>query len=271
MILSDFHMHTTLSTDGESEMKDMIAAAADKGLKRICFTEHYDYDNTFGESEGDFVVDIDNYLEVYNSYKEFAKSRGIDIYFGLELGLQTYLADDYHILVSKYPFDFIIGSSHLARRKDVAFPSYFESFESLKEAMTVYFDAEVANAMCHHDFDIYGHLDYAWRYVPDRPEKFEYSDYADSLDRLLNVLIKKGKGIEINTAGFRKGLSQPNPDISILERYYELGGEIVTVGSDAHKTADIAADFDRAETVLKAVGFKKYAYFVGRKLQFEEL
>lgn len=264
-------MHTTLSTDGESEMKDMISAASDKGLKRICFTEHYDQDNTFGENEDDFVTDVDNYLNVYNSLKDFAEKKHIEIYFGLELGLQTYLADDYHILAGKYPFDFIIGSSHMARRQDVAFPSYFESFESLQEAMMVYFDAEVANAMCHNDFDIYGHLDYAWRYVPDRPESFVYSDYADSIERLLNVLIKKGKGIEINTAGFRKGVGQPNPDISILEKYYELGGEIITVGSDAHKTADIAADFDRAETILKDVGFKKYAYFIERKLHFEDL
>ena len=264
-------MHTTLSTDGQSGMEEMIAAAAEKGLKNICFTEHYDLDNTFGESEDDFVTDIDNYLGVYNSLKDYASQKKINIYFGLELGLQTYLADDYHILVNKYPFDFVIGSSHIARRMDVAFPAYYESFGDLKEAMTAYFDAEVANAMCHNDFDIYGHLDYAWRYAPDRPERYEYSDYADSLDRLLNVLIKKGKGIEINTAGLRKGCAEPNPEICVLERYRELGGEIITVGSDAHNTKDIAADFDRAEEILKAVGFKKYAYFVGRKLCFEDL
>ena len=271
MIVSDFHTHTTLSTDGRSDMKDMIDAAADKGLKYICFTEHYDYDNVFDEGEDAFVTDVDKYLKVYDSLKSHAKSRNINIYFGLELGLQTYLADDYHLLANKYPFDFLIGSSHLARRMDVAFPAYFNSFGSLKAAMTAYFDAEVACAMCHSDFDIYGHLDYAWRYAPEKPEKFEYADYAESLDRLLAVLIKKDKGIEINTAGFRKNMNGPNPDISILEKYHELGGELITVGSDAHSVDEVAADFDLAEKILKDVGFKKYAVFEQRKPLFIDL
>ena len=271
MILSDFHMHTSLSTDGCSEMKDMIDSAAKKGLHRICFTEHYDFDNTFGEGEDAFVTDIDEYLKKYESLKEYAKEKELEIYFGLELGLQTYLADDYHILINKYPFDFVIGSSHLARRMDVSDRAYFNSFENLDDAVSAYFDTEVANAMCHNDFDVYGHLDYALRYAPDRPDHFEYEKYADSLDRLLNVLIKKGKGIEINTAGLRKGMKGPNPDISILKRYHELGGEIITVGSDAHNSEDIAADFDIAEEILKDAGFERYAYFVQRKLKFVNL
>ena len=44
-----------------------------------------------------------------------------------------------------------------------------------------------------------------------------------------------GKGIELNTGGFKYGLGHPNPCEDIIKRYKELGGEIITLGSDAHK------------------------------------
>ncbi len=271
MIFADLHTHTTMSSDGRSDMKDMIDAAADKGLQTICFTEHYDYDNTFAEERNAFITDLDAYQEKYLSLKDYADSKKVEILFGVELGLQTYLADDYHLLVEKYPFDFVIGSSHMARRIDVSAPEYFAFYEDLHSAIEAYFDCEVANAMCHSDFDIYGHLDYALRYAPNRPEEFDYEEYAPSLDRLLKVIIKKGKGIELNTAGYRKGMNGPNPHISILEKYHELGGELITIGSDAHYTEDVAADFDRARQLLKDIGFKNYAVFRQRKADLVEL
>ncbi len=271
MISYDLHTHTNLSTDGVDEMSAMLEGAAKAGLKGICFTEHYDYDNTFDEGEDAFIVDIDAYLEKYNSLKSTAEKLGIEALFGIEMGLQTYLAEDYHNLLSRYPFDFVIGSSHMARRMDPALPGYFNSFDNAHDAVMAYFDAEVANAMCHSDFDVYGHLDYVWRYIPGERPVFDYNEYADSLDRLLNTLIKKGKGIELNTAGFRKGMDGPNPDISIIKRYLELGGELITIGSDAHNTADIAADFDKAENILKDLGVTKYAIFRQRKAEYVEL
>ncbi len=271
MISTDFHLHTSLSTDGISEMKEMIDAAADMGLKVICFTEHMDYDNVFTEDENAFVVDMEAYHKSYLEYRDYAAKKGVDIRFGLELGLQTYLADYYHSLVERYPLDFIIGSSHIVRRMDCAFPSYFEAFPSLHDAVEAYFDAEVANTMCHSDFDVYGHLDYALRYVPDEAFSYIPEDYAEALDRLLKTLIKKGKGIEINTGGFRSRLNAPNPAPSIIRRYRELGGELITIGSDAHQTSDLASRFGEAGELLKEAGFRQYVIFRNRKPEFIDL
>ena len=110
------------------------------------------------------------------------------------------------------------------------------------------------------------HLDYAVRYSPEKV--YDPTDFREIIDEILKQILNKGKGIEINSAGLRKGLSHPNPHPFILKRYKELGGEIITVGSDAHNTADIAADFDVIEEILKETGFKYYTIFKNRKPEF---
>ena len=81
-------------------------------------------------------------------------------------------------------------------------------------------------------------------------------------------MIEKGKGIEINTGGFKYGLGHPNPTEEIIKRYCELGGEIITVGADAHKPEHIAFDFQKIPAILKDAGFKYYTVFKERKPVF---
>jgi histidinol-phosphatase (PHP family) len=102
------------------------------------------------------------------------------------------------------------------------------------------------------------------RYGPTKNDGYTYAKHSDVFDKILNSLIGNGKGIELNTGGFRSGLNQPNPCIDIIRRYREFGGEIITVGSDAHTPADIAYDFDKACEILKACGFKYYCIFKSR-------
>ncbi len=272
MIRYDFHTHTTLSTDGLSPMEEMIMAASRGNLKGICFTEHMDYDNTFtDEGENAFIVDIPSYRALYESLKVPAEKEGVRIYFGIELGLQPHLKDFYRDLTSRQPFDFCIGSSHLCRRMDVALPAYYESFSSEEEAHREYFACELECARIFDEYDVYGHLDYALRYGPTRDSSFTYEKYSDLLDELLLTIIGRGKGIELNTAGIRKGMAGPNPAVSIIKRYKKLGGDIITVGSDAHRVQDVAADFSKAEEILKDSGFTHYTVFEGRRPRFLKL
>ena len=115
------------------------------------------------------------------------------------------------------------------------------------------------------NFDVYGHLDYVVRYGPNRDADYTYAKYRDLLDSILKLLIEEGKGIEINTGGLKKGLRDLHPCTDIVKRYKELGGEIITIGSDAHDTANLAYGFDRAEALLKECGFKRFCTF--EKLQ----
>ena len=110
-------------------------------------------------------------------------------------------------------------------------------------------------------FDTCGHIDYVVRYGPSKNVHYCYKNHADILDEILKTLIDKGIGLECNTAGFKYGLGQPHPSTEILKRYKELGGELLTLGSDAHAPCHIAYDFQKASDLLKACGFRYYTIF----------
>jgi len=117
-------------------------------------------------------------------------------------------------------------------------------------------------------FQSYGHLDYIVRYGSHRTQYYNIPDLLDIIDELLKTAIEKGIGIEINTAGLKHGLGFPHPHPDILKRYRELGGEIITIGSDAHRPEHIAYGFHDAADILKACGFSYYTIFRNRNAEF---
>lgn len=271
MITTDYHLHTSFSGDSNEKMEDMIRACVKKGLMHICFTDHCDMD--FPDDglvpKGKFEVDTDAY---YKQYMNVAGDLVKDMFvgFGVELGLQACCLDKCAKYAKEYPFDFIIGSSHLCNGKDPYFPYFYEG-RSEKEAYTEYFESILYNVNHYEDFDVYGHLDYVVRYGPNKDKYYSYEEYGDILDEIMKKLIEKGKGIEINTGGFRSGLNHPNPTEDVVKRYFELGGEILTVGSDAHKAEDVAFNFDKAKMLLESLGVKYITVFKSRKPEFIRL
>ena len=260
MISADFHTHTTFSTDGTQALEEMAKSAFEKGLKTICFTEHNDFDYP----DGEFLLDTEAYRnELFRVRDEF--SGKIEILFGVELGLMKHLGERLRKYAGEWDFDFVIGSTHLIDGKDPYFPEYFSELGQ-KNGILRYFESIIENIGAFSDFDVCGHIDYAVRYSPEK--SYNPVDYREVIDEILRKILSAGKGIEINTAGLRKGLSHANPHPFILKRYRELGGEIITVGSDAHNAVDIAADFDAAESFLKDAGFEYYTVFRQRKPQF---
>ena len=117
-------------------------------------------------------------------------------------------------------------------------------------------------------FDSLGHLDYVVRYGPTRNREYDYRDYRDIIDEILKILIRNDKALECNTGGFHYGLGQPNPCEDILRRYRELGGELLTLGSDAHDPSRLGYDFDRARELLRSCGFSSYTVYHQRKPEF---
>ena len=152
-------------------------------------------------------------------------------------------------------------------RKDPAYPEFFEE-RGEANAYLQYFETTLDNVSHLDDYDVAGHIDYIVRYGPNKAAFYSYEAYRDILDRILKAVIEHGKGIECNTAGLRKGISQPNPAADVLKRYRELGGEILTIGSDAHIPEDLGADFERTRELLKECGFSYYTVFRQRKAQF---
>lgn len=268
MIKTDFHMHTAFSSDSDSSMESMIEQAIALDFNTICFTEHQDYD--FPVTQGlDFQLDIPAYITKTNELKEVYKNK-IQILTGIEVGIMSHLANTLNNLVNQYTFDFIIGSSHLVNGYDPYSPEYFTLYGQEK-GIYKYFESILENISSFESFQVYGHLDYVIRYVPDKDKKFLYKDYDDIIDAILIKLIQIGKGIECNTSGLKYGLNQTHPHIDIIRRYKELGGEIITIGSDAHKPEHIGYGFDLVPQLLKSVGFEYYTIFEGRKAKFIKL
>ena len=277
MIQADMHMHTWFSTDSEACPRDMADEAVRKGLKTICFTDHFDKDDLEWGEEGIFDVDA-YFVEMQKLQEEYAGKLNIRI--GIELGLRTYLKDYYEELTKKYPFDFVIGSVHnVPYKKDAegnilyTDPAAEKLFTDRtdKEAYRLMMETTMENVRTSDCFQTLGHLDYVVRYGKSREKEYSYTDYADIIDEILKLLIEKEKGLEVNSAGLKYGLPFAHPHPDVLKRYRELGGEIITIGADAHKPEHIAYDFAKAEEILKSCGFKYYTEFFEQKPVFKQL
>ncbi len=270
-ITADCHLHSSFSGDSKTPMEEMILSGIGKGLKTMCFTEHNDFEfPEHPDLEKDmFILNPDSYL--YHLLQMKAKYEGqIRLLYGVELGLQPECLRQNAVFAKNHDFDFIIGSSHICHQKDPYFPEFYQG-RSEEEAYREYFESVLENIKKFSNFDVYGHLDYVVRYGPNRDNDYSYHKYQDILDEILKLLLDKGKGLELNTGGVKAGLKELHPCMDILKRYRELGGEIITIGSDSHDSANVAAHFERAADVLKECGFGYYCVFEKRNAAFHKL
>ncbi len=256
----DFHLHSAFSGDSEAPMEQMILEGIRRGLRTMCFTEHMDLD--YPEEPGLFEVNTGSYREKFLQMREKYQDQ-IELLFGIELGLQPHLAEIHRSYLNEWPFDFVIGSSHVVHGKDPYYPSFYEGKEEA-QAYQEYFESILENLAVFDEMDVYGHIDYVVRYGPNKNQYYSYEGYREILDEILKTLIRKNIGLELNTAGYKYGLGHPNPTEEILKRYAELGGEILTIGSDGHAPEQLAWDFQKIPSLLKECGFRYYTVFEER-------
>lgn len=270
-IRADYHLHSHFSGDSDASMEEMIQRAVALGFTEMCFTEHMDLDYpvTPETPAGIFEVNTDSYLFDLIKYREKYADR-IKVNFGIELGMQPHLSRENTRYARSHNFDFIIASTHVVRHADPYYPAYFEG-RSDEEAYRDYFEETIANIKSFTDFDIYGHIDYVIRYGQSKDADYSYEKYQDLFEKMIDLLLTNEKGIELNTGGLRKGLREAHPCTGFLRRYRKLGGEIITVGSDAHNPADLGTHFDRAAEILKDCGFTYYCTFEKRTPSFHRL
>lgn len=224
----DYHMHTRVSFDGHDTGLEMALAAKKNGLKEICFTDHLDYD-PLGKM-GVLAFDTDSYNAEYDALEV----PGLKIRRGMEFGMTEDNVEQFQKDLQRRHFDFVLGSIHFVDDMDV----YFEEFWSGKtiwEAERRYLEATLDCVRIHSDFDVLAHLTYiAKTKCHPAPRPVPYGEHRELIDEILRVVAGKGKGLELNTSGVdRCGGFLPTRDIFV--RFKELGGEIVTVGSDAHR------------------------------------
>lgn len=262
-------MHSSFSSDSKAPMESMILSAIDKGLSTICFTEHMDYDYPVELDGLDFIVDLDIYEKKLFELKEKYASK-IEVLYGIECGIMPYLAPKYESLVKNRAFDFIISSSHLIDGKDPYYPEYFEDKTEF-EGYSHYFKTITQNIAAFKNFDTYGHIDYVVRYGPNQNHDYTYEKYKEFLDPVLQAIIDSGKALEINTGGFKSGLGSVHPQADVLKQFKTMGGELITIGSDAHTAEHIAFGFKETLEILKSIGFKYYAIYRERQPEMIKL
>lgn len=270
-IIADYHLHSSFSGDSDTPMEEMIQAAIKKELKQICFTEHVDFDYPYrdGQPNKMFELNADSYLYQLLTLRAKYESQ-IVISYGIELGLQPQSLKKNLIFARSHEYDFIIGSTHLCNGGDPYYSDFYEG-RSEEEAYLEYFNCVLENVKAFHNFDICGHLDYVVRYGPNKDAEYSYQKYQDVIDPVLKYLVENEKGLELNTGALSRGMKDCNPNMDILKRYHALGGELITIGSDAHTSAHVGEYFDRAYEMLKECGFKYYCIYENRIAEFVKL
>lgn len=270
----DYHMHSRNSFDGSETIVQMAKSARDKGLREICFTDHQEIDYPKENIIDDIyfgLLDKEKYYDELLSVREEVPE--IKIKFGLETGLISGSLNKIEEDAKSMPFDFIIASQHVAAGLDPYYGKYFREF-GLREGREIYLKELCENIVNFNEFDVVGHIGYLEKYLEKngyRNEKtFVYSDFVDIIDEILKSVILRGRGIEVNTSNY-KIHGTPNPHPSIIKRYKELGGEIITTGSDAHSSSGIAASFKETYELLKDLGFKYVCTFENRKPIFNKI
>lgn len=253
----DYHMHSLFSKDGKEKMSDMCMAAKDAGLKYIAITDHIDYDDLLPVNwEIKDITGPTGYLATVDKMR--AEFPTLDIALGVEAG---YTPTGQRTVIEKINIikpDFIIGSLHFIDGLDVYDGVYFEG-KTKKQAYDFYFNKLYESITPLSEYaDIIGHLTYICKgpNIPYENVKAEYKEHKAIIDDILKKIIDLSLGIEINTSGLFKKVKQMLPDFEIVKRYKQLGGEILTIGSDAHFTKHVGFGLDKAYEMAKEAGFE---------------
>ncbi len=260
--LIDMHVHSDNSPDGEHSPMFICEQAVNNNLRAVAITDHCEITSYFSQKYNHAV---------FHSFFECTKARcafegQLLVLIGIEIGQPLYDIGLAEKVIGKHPFDFVMASVHIPSK----FNKYVQDIRydeiDVYDFMKSYF-ADLTQLAQWKGCDCLAHITLPMRKIIGKYKiDFDYSRVQEELDTLLLTMIKNGKALEINTSGLRQDMGMTIPDEKILRRYRELGGEIITVGSDAHSAYDVGAGVSEAINLAKSCGFDKLSFFVNREL-----
>ena len=274
---ADYHLHCEFSDDSVELMETQIEQGIMIGLDEMCFTDHVDYgvkrdwddplgiewrdgDNNDGTKDPVANVNYPKYFEKLYRLKEQYRNK-ITVKAGLEFGIQSHTVGEFQRLYDKYrdKLDFVLFSMHQVGDREF-WTGDFQRGRTQKEYNEKYYEEILKTMGLFKDYSVLAHLDLIVRYDPAGVYPFE--KVKDIVAAILEQVIRDDKGIEINTSSWKYGLSDTQPSRAVLRLYKDLGGKIITVGSDAHKKEFLGDHFDDAFAILRdEVGFSEIATF----------
>lgn len=279
MFLADYHIHSNCSFDAspKATMSAMASAAMARGVTEVCFTDHCDFDipETMQVGPESFFLPKKQGHQFIDAMENAPD--GIEIRLGLELGEGNHDPARAARIFAMPEYDFILGSLHNLRgEKDF----YYLKYESDEQCLGLYdrYLDELIELAGLPIYDCMAHIGYCLRYMhkQGRDVQLTMDRHGDKLDELLRTIIENGRGIELNCADLVPGgredpLLTTFPSLPILRRYKELGGEIVTVGSDAHTTAAAGLGVAEGCELLRQCGFRFVAAYRRHKAEFNRI
>lgn len=272
-MLADYHNHCKpWSPDAEDTMLAMARAAYKKGITHLCITNHIE-----NCAQTPMFSDQFPPFHDYEGLKrEFDRVRAkmppeLDMRLGCEIGSPHYVPEEGRKIYSSPIFDFAIGSVHNLRgKRDFYYLVYPDDFEKFRPEVEEYLDENIALAasgLC----DVIGHLGYMRRYMARQNKGFDMMTFEDRLRELFKVCVDRGVGIELNASGLTDALHGFIPEPEVLKLYRELGGEIITCGTDAHETGKIGVGIREAYELLRSLGYKYVCLYKNHKPEFIRL
>lgn len=283
-MLVETHCHSSnFSPDARQSLADLLAATRARGFNAVVLTEHYDKnyfsDGSAGQltplgslpEPGEWIFD----LAQYRARVQAAQVSFPELLQGIEIGYRPALAADLTDFLQPFAFDQIIGSVHAMMGKDLGMAKGHPLYDLPKqEAYEKVLEAHLEMVTSPFRFQVMGHVDYLTRYAPYEDTALTYAPYADHFDALFKALIEREVALEINLrtrykqfdrTGHDPGLMDP----TILRRYRDLGGELITLAGDAHSPEDFGRFFPEARAELKTLGFQYGYYFQqGRPMRY---
>ena len=260
--LIDMHVHSDNSPDGVHSPMFICECAVNNNIGAIAITDHCEVDSFFENKYNSMI---------FHSFFECSKARiafegNLLVLLGLEIGQplsNKTLADK---IVNHHNFDFILGSIHKPDgfEKDVKEIEYDKL--DVYKFMEDYF-LQLAEIVKWDGCDALAHITCPMRRIQGRYKiDFDYSKISSVTDELLKTLIKYDKALEINTSGLRQDIGLTMPDVNIIKRYKELGGKLLTIGSDAHNANDCGKGIPEGMQIAKECGFDKITFYVNRDI-----
>lgn len=276
-MFADYHVHTEFSDDSAYPMKTVIRDAIAMGMNEICLTDHVDYGVKIDWDCGKKIqyrngeplanVDYPRYMSEIDRMKRLYGNK-IRIKTGLEFGIQKHTIPDFQRLFEQYAFDFIILSIHQVENQEF-WTQDFQRGRSQKEYQQRYYEEMLAVVRDYKDYSVLGHMDLIARY--DLAGVYPFEKVRPVIEDILRIVIADGKGIEVNTSSHRYGLTDTMPSANILKLYRDMGGRIITIGSDSHKPEHLGAYIRETQALLKSLGYKQFCTFEHMRPIFHDL
>ncbi len=263
-MLYDYHTHSSFSDDSDTPLRDMLDQACRLGVSEIAVTDHFD--PGYPDPEFPFELDFDEYHRTLEECCSEYENR-IRIVRGIEIGIMEDQLDRCQKAADSYNYDYIIGSFHCALEEPL-YNGHFYDDKMPEQAFCDYFTYVYDNIRNFSDYSCLGHLNLVSRYAD---EDADFGVYGDIVETIFKYIIPQGKGIELNTSSFKYGMRCTCPSEEILRMYRDMGGEIITIGSDAHTPDRICDHFSYASEYLKSLGFRYISTFRDRRPSFVKL